>query len=325
MRASIAGGNRESPEARDLGPRGAPPSLRASSPRASSRLAARIEPVGQPGGARHRSCDTASLSRGFIAILAPTVIRAILFDLFDTLVDLDWGALPESEVLGRRIRSTHRAIHEALRPHSPVDFDTFARTLREVDRELRATRAAAGLELPTVERFRVLLQRLGVPSLEMAERLTEVHMEGIRALVRPLPHHAGILQRLRRRVRLGVCSNFSHAPTARKILEEVGLLQYVDPVVISVEVGVRKPRAEIFEVALEQLGSAPGETLHVGDALAADVNGATHVGITPVWLTRRVADPAGELERYEGPRPAHTILDLAEVEALVDQASGEAP
>jgi putative hydrolase of the HAD superfamily len=251
------------------------------------------------------------------------VIRAILFDLFDTLVDLDWDALPEIEVLGRRIRSTHRALHEALRAHSPVDFDTFARTLREVDRELRAPRAEAGLELPTVERFTVLLERLDAPSPEMAERLTEVHMAGIRALVRPLPHHQGVLERLRRRVRLGVCSNFSHAPTARKILEEVGLLQHVDAVVISVEVGVRKPRAEIFEATLEQLGSAPGETLHVGDSLAADVDGATQVGITPVWLTRRVADPTGGLETYEGARPAHIIRDLAEVEGLVDPAPGE--
>jgi HAD superfamily hydrolase (TIGR01509 family) len=253
------------------------------------------------------------------------VIRAILFDLFDTLVDLDWDALPEIEVLGRRIRSTHRALYEALRPHSPVDFDTFARTLREVDLELRATRAQAGLELPTVERFTVLLQRLGVPSLELAEKLTEVHMAGIHALVRPLPHHEGVLERLRRHVQLGVCSNFSHAPTARKILKEVRLLQHMDAVVISVEVGVRKPRPEIFETILGQLGCAPNETLHVGDALSADVNGATLVGITPVWLTRRIADPAGDLESYDGPRPAHIIRDLAEVEALVDPASGEAP
>jgi HAD superfamily hydrolase (TIGR01549 family) len=253
------------------------------------------------------------------------VVRAIVFDLFDTLVDLDWGALPEIEVLGRRTRSTSRALHEALVPHSPVDFDTFVRTLREVDREHREPRAEAGLELPTIERFTFLLERLEVARPELAQELTQIHMDAIRSIVRPLPHHRGVLEQLRRRVPLGVCSNFSHAPTARRILQESQLLPLFDAVVISEEVGVRKPRAEIFEATLARLGSSPAQTAHVGDALVADVEGATQAGLTAVWLTRRVRDPEGELSNHEGARPAYVFQDLAEVESLLDHGSGGAP
>jgi putative hydrolase of the HAD superfamily len=259
------------------------------------------------------------------AILDRAVIRTVMFDLFDTLVDLDWGTLPQTEVLGRLIRSTHRALHESLSSHSAVDFDTFARALREVDRELRAARAAAGLELPTIERFTVLLDRLGVPDPAVAQELTLVHMAGIRTLVRPIDHHAAVLERLRGRVSLAVCSNFSHAPTAHKILEEVGLLHLVDAVVISEEVGVRKPWTEIFRAALERVGAAPEETLHVGDQLVADVEGAARAGILPVWVTRRVADPEAALEVYTGPPPVHVIRDLAELEPLLDGRPGDAP
>ena len=104
-------------------------------------------------------------------------------------------------------------------------------------------------------------------------------------------HHAEVLARLHRRARLAVCSNFSHTDTARAVLAEAGLLTHFDAVVVSMDVGIRKPRPEIFRAALEALGADPGETLHVGDSLDADVAGAAELGIRPVWLTRRVRDP----------------------------------
>jgi putative hydrolase of the HAD superfamily len=177
------------------------------------------------------------------------------------------------------------------------------------------------LELPTVERFTFLLERLGIARPELAQKLTTIHMDAIRSVVRTVPHHVDVLQRLRRRVPLGVCSNFSHAPTARRILKEAQLLPLFDGVVISEEVGVRKPRSEIFQAVLEKLGGSPEETAHVGDALAADVDGATRAGLTAVWLTRRVKDPDAELESHTGERPAHVIRDLAEVESVLDQTT----
>jgi FMN phosphatase YigB (HAD superfamily) len=252
-------------------------------------------------------------------------MRAVLFDLFDTLVDLHWDSLPEAEVLGRPIRSTTPALHAALLSHAPVDFDTFARALREVDRDLRASRAEAGLELPTIERFTAVLERLGVPDPGVALRLTETHMDGIRSMVRPVAHHGEVLERLRSRARLAICSNFSHAPTARKILKETGLLPLMDGVAISEEVGVRKPRVEIFRAALEAVGASPGETFHVGDQLVADVEGATRAGIGPVWITRCVAEPQRALDLHSGPRPVHIIRDLAELEPLLPDGAGPAP
>ena len=233
------------------------------------------------------------------------MFRAVLFDLFDTLVDLHFEG------------PTHRAVHAALRAHAPVEFETFARAVREVDRELREPRNREGIELPTVERFTAVLARLGVSANGLAERLTEVHMREIRAMAREVPHHLAILERLGGRVRLGVCSNFSHAPTAREVMEEMGILDRMDAVVISHDVGLRKPRPEIFRVALEGLGAAPEETLHVGDRLEVDVEGAARVGITPVWITRRVADPQAALAGYSGPSPAHTIADLDELESIL--------
>jgi HAD superfamily hydrolase (TIGR01549 family) len=240
-------------------------------------------------------------------------VRAILFDLFDTLVDLYIERLPEVEYAGRRTRYTTPALHAETVKRAPVDFETFARALSDVDRELRADRERAGRELPSLERFGALAARLGLRDPTLAEALTRVHMEKLRGQAASFPHHAGVLARLRPRFRLGVCSNFSHAPTARAILDEAGLTASLDFVGISEEVGFRKPRPEIFRACLDALGVAPEETLHVGDRLAEDVGGARASGLSTCWITRRVSDPARALEAHTGAHPDLVISDLQEL------------
>ena len=96
----------------------------------------------------------------------------------------------------------------------------------------------------------------------------------------------------------------------------------MDAVVVSEEAGWRKPRAEIFLEALRRLDVSPGETVHVGDRLNADVAGAAALGIRTVWLTRRVRDPDQKREAHAGLPPAATIADLSELPALLERDLG---
>ncbi|MEX2205321.1 MAG: HAD family hydrolase [Myxococcota bacterium] len=245
-------------------------------------------------------------------------IRAVSLDLFDTLVDMHMDRLPSVEIAGRRTPSTYGLLHQASVQWHGLEFERFAAELGKIDRELRQAYFAEHRELPTLERFLAFGRRIGTPELAMAEALTRTHMDAIRERVTYLAHHDPLLARLRGRVRLALCSNFSHTETARFVLERAKLLQHLDPIVISEEVGIRKPRAEIFEAVLERLGSAPGEVIHVGDSLSADVAGAAALGMRTAWLTRRVADPEAALREYEGPQPDHVIEDLAGLERLLD-------
>ena len=251
-------------------------------------------------------------------------LRAVVFDLFDTLVDENREQLPELSVLGHRIRSTHGMLHAALAERSDVDFDHFARALRDVDRSGRDTLLREGREFPTLERFRQLAERLGTDDPELPELLTRVHMGGFRQAASPVAHHADVLGALRGRVRIGLCSNFSHAPTARAVLADAGLLDHFDAIVISEEIGLRKPRREIFQSTLAQLGVEPAEALHVGDNLSADVSGAAALGIRTAWITRRVRDPKAALRAHRGPAPDWIVRDLSELTALLPEAGAPA-
>ena len=258
------------------------------------------------------------------------MIRALLFDLFDTLVDLPMTDLPRHLIGGRLVPTTSGAVHAALQRHADIDFETFTKTLRDVDRQSGAEAHAEGREFPTPERFASLLDRLRIRDSggALAGELTGAHMGMLIALARTPTHHAALLASLRTRVALGVCSNWSWTPSALAILESAGLRTHFKALAISHDIGIRKPRPEIFAAALAGLDVAPEETLHVGDNLVADVLGAAALGIRTVWITRCVPDPDAARAQAPNARPDWTIRDLAELSAILDgegDGKGNAP
>ncbi|MDG2303289.1 MAG: HAD family hydrolase [Candidatus Binatia bacterium] len=247
-----------------------------------------------------------------------TVVRAVLFDLFDTLVDLHFSRLPMAAIGGRTMPSTILSQHEAiaLRGHD-VPFDDFLATLRETDRELMESHIDRGIELPTLLRFSRVVERLELDDAGLPEALTRAHMGKIQDVAETPAHHDEVLAELARSRRLGLCSNFSHTETALDILETAELKRHFSALTVSETVGIRKPRPEIFRHALEALGTTPEETVHVGDNLDADVRGASSLGMRTVWVERRVRDKERALREYDGPEPTWVIRDLSELVSLL--------
>jgi putative hydrolase of the HAD superfamily len=246
--------------------------------------------------------------------------RAVVFDLFDTLVDLHYDRLPRDEHQGRPVPPTARALHSAVAQRTDIDFATFLAVASAVDEEFRVTRYAQNLELPTEERFQAMALRFGVDDRDLPGIMTEIHMGAIREQTAAPPHHAEILADIGSRVRIGLCSNFSHSATALRILDESGLRPHFDSIIISDAVGIRKPHPDIFRAVLDELDVAPDEALHVGDNLRADVDGAASCGIPTVWITRRVRDANRQLSEHSGARPEFVIEDLKEIAELLDRS-----
>lgn len=227
--------------------------------------------------------------------------------------------MPPLALAGPPRRGTHAALCAVLARHRAVPLADLVAVLDATDAELREPRLRAGCELATLERFTVLLERLGMEVPGLAEELTTVHMAALTRCVDTLPHHVAILAELAGGLRLGLCSNFSHAATARAVLAQCGLAEHLDGVVISEELGFRKPRPEIFGSVADALGVAPEETLHVGDRLGDDVAGAAAAGMRTAWLTRRVRDRDAERARHPDVVPDVEIADLRELPAHLER------
>lgn len=87
-------------------------------------------------------------------------------------------------------------------------------------------------------------------------------------------------------------------------LDDLGLGSYFDFALVAGEVSAWKPDPVIFHHALDRLGTAPAETVYVGDNYYADILGAEKAGLQPVLL-----DPEGFFPEAECP-VIHTISDL---------------
>ncbi len=105
-------------------------------------------------------------------------------------------------------------------------------------------------------------------------------------------------------IRLGlVCdTGFTPGRVVRELLDENGLLEFLEALCFSDEVGVPKPGAEIFDKALAELGVRPPEAVHIGDLRRTDIAGAESSGMRAVRF-RGVHDDRSDA------REARVVID----------------
>jgi len=89
---------------------------------------------------------------------------------------------------------------------------------------------------------------------------------------------------------LGIISNGAREQQIRK-LERAGFERYFSVMVFSEDVGIGKPDSRIFLEACRRAGEAPGNCVHVGDDVVADIHASHAVGILPVWVDRLGLNP----------------------------------
>lgn len=111
---------------------------------------------------------------------------------------------------------------------------------------------------------------------------------------RVFPDAASAVRRLAGRgLRLQVGSNFDRR--LRAVVEGLPPLRTLleaDALVISSEIGCRKPHPEFYRVACERLGLAPARVLCVGDDPENDVAGPRRAGLRAVLIDRHGRRPA---------------------------------
>ena len=211
-------------------------------------------------------------------------IDAILFDAGGTLFDM---TPPREEVVSEVLaRHGHR-----------VDAASVARALARADGVF--DREFAELDGKNEEAFWTryddfLLDELGFTgdkrkvSIDLNATFDEM-IPKVSSWV-DYPETKPVLDGLRRReFRLGVVSNATDL--ARRVLDSLGLTEYFDFILLSEEVGVRKPAPRIFHMAAGMADTRPSRCLFVGDKLAVDVMGARRVGMSAVLVDRNNAYP----------------------------------
>lgn len=202
-----------------------------------------------------------------------TLVRAVLFDLDDTLFD--------------HRRSARAALTEVHRAHGRgTAYDAFERAhtqfLEEMHIEVLAGRV--GLEEARRERFRRVFGSLGVALEDRDVHLTAAaYRDAYKLARRALAGAVDLLQALRSRARIAIVTNNLLEEQQDK-LRFCALAPFVDALIASEDVGVSKPDPAIFHIALDRVGVTSEEAVMVGDSWANDIAGAAGAGIRAVWF-----------------------------------------
>ena len=159
-----------------------------------------------------------------------------MFDLFGTVVHFA-ARVPPVQTAGTQWRSAMQWLREAAARELPqIPFDDLLTALTRVTEEIVQRRPPEYREVSSGERFRRALRQLGVgagQAPEIATRLSLSHMSHLASMTNVRRDSVSLLAELAPRYRLGLVSNFNHAPTARRILVDHGLAEFFTAVLIS--------------------------------------------------------------------------------------------
>lgn len=122
-----------------------------------------------------------------------------------------------------------------------------------------------------------------------------------------------MLKALRKQGRVYLLSNAQSCFTVDE-LRDTGFYDLFDGIVISSDVGVKKPSQKIFEIAFEKFGIEREESIYVGNDLRDDVLGATGFGIPTVYIKTA---QSGEYPELDLPSPTYVVKNHREMKKLI--------
>ncbi len=206
-------------------------------------------------------------------------MKALLFDLDDTLLDYSEGADAHWQ--------------EAVRAHAPAGTDAakLVEAVAEIrrwfwDDPARHRRERVDMLGAWQHIVEFALARLQLEADGLAPAIARDFAARRRAAMRLFPDALESLERFRRRgVPLGLVTN-GDAAMQRDKIERYGLAPFFGAIVIEGEFGAGKPDALVYRHALAQLGAAPEDAWMVGDHLEFDVEAPQSLGLKGVWVDR---------------------------------------
>jgi len=210
-------------------------------------------------------------------MLAVSLMKAVLFDLDDTLFDHKFSRQKGLEALQKRF-SLLKAIplKELEEEHQRLLDADYCQVL---DGKL-------SIDEGTNQRITKLCTKYGVNlNVEEAKNVADLYNQEYLKNRQAVPGTKELLITLMNYAKLGVVTNGLVEAQMEK-LQACKIDKLVDYVIISETVGYRKPSKELFEAALEKVNVKPSDAVYVGDSWDCDVLPAVAVGMKAVWLNR---------------------------------------
>jgi HAD superfamily hydrolase (TIGR01549 family) len=203
----------------------------------------------------------------------PTIIKAVIFDFGQTLVDSADG-----------FRQAEKEAQEKIFGHMALSLkEKFLDRYRQIRKDFHGRSNFSRLSMwKELYHYHCL-----VPDEALLHTWEAEYWDTVKARSILFPEASGVLKALNTRFLVALITNTQGQPAsgAHRIREFPELERYFRVILVAGENGIPpKPDPIPFRKCLEALGVAAAEAVYVGDDWRIDVCGAQDAGLKPVWL-----------------------------------------
>ncbi len=225
-------------------------------------------------------------------------IKAVTFDLWDTIVDDDSDE-PKRAAHGllSKKEERRRLMLEALQSVAHIDKDQVDLAYDVADAGFNVVWRENHINWTVEQRLRVVLNGLGrtLPGEIMAQLIEDTGRMEVDIPPNAIDGIGDALEELSRRYKLCIVSDAIVTPGTglREILNTYDLGRYFQGFAFSDEVGHSKPHRSMFDSAARQLDVDVSEIVHIGDRDHNDIKGPHALGAKAILFTAARADDKG--------------------------------
>ncbi len=236
-------------------------------------------------------------------------VRAVLFDLDDTL--LDWSARQGDLASISRPHVVRLYSFLAEMGHPLPDEETFYAVYQTAvtNAWTEAKKSWAGVNFARTLQTCFTALALDISQIDLDAAMRAYDWQPVPGVC-PYDDTIPVLEALHRQhYKLGLITNSMMPMWMRDVeLQAYGLLDYFPIRLTSGDVGYMKPHPRIYQRALALLGVSSAEAVFVGDRPANDIAGANSAGITSVLMA-----PSHLQYELNGVLPDFTINRLSDL------------
>jgi putative hydrolase of the HAD superfamily len=210
-------------------------------------------------------------------------IKSVIFDVDDTLFDRVQTQVIVLEIIAKRFPEIFGGFDMPRLMEAWLESDRIATMDFETNTPSNVLRDA---------RSREFLRILGI-SQDYVTGISRLYYDEYPSIYAPVPGAIDLVQKLSRVFKTGIVSN-SFVDVQHRKLDTLGIRSLFSCIVLSEEIGIRKPDPRIFHHAAALLQTPPSECLYVGDSYKNDIAGSRAAGMLSCWFKRGDSSQHGQ-------------------------------
>jgi HAD superfamily hydrolase (TIGR01549 family) len=237
-------------------------------------------------------------------------LKAVIFDYIGTLINCRGYNMADSEDKLYAVLKAERFT---------IEKDTFLDAYNESHQKYRKVRYEQFREVTNAIWVAEALCSLGIKVGPEDSRVKAALNVFFQAFIDTLELRIGakkLLAQTQAKCKVGLITNFTYAPVIHKSLRKIGICDFFNAVVVSEDIGWRKPCPQIFQDILSRLQVKAEDAVYVGDSPIEDIKGAKEAGLKTIFVPSQFNKLADLKDSKE--EPTFVAKSLVEVSEFLD-------